>query len=619
MAAAERLPADRPLTRIIGFLAVLALALVAIVARLVEVQIVQGEDFAARARANQIQLIRIAAPRGLIVDRRGKVLVRSRPSFVCALIPSEVKDVNATLRALSETLNIPVAKLEHRLYHHLGKNYDDFAQVVTYEPDGPVILATDLDPAQTARLAEAQGDLPGVDMEEQPVRNYPYKNNGSHLFGYVGTINEDQYEARKHEGYSPNDVVGQDGLENVYDRYLHGRAGGQQVEVNASGIPVRKLKPLDPVPGDTLVTTIDWRLQMSLERNLRGQLKKWGGGRRLAGAAVVLDPWTGGVLAMASYPDFDPNKFATPIDEKTYGKLVNDKLTPLYDRAIGAASPTGSTFKMVTGSGAISSGAIKPNQILYDSGAWNCHGVTFVDIAAGGLGTVGFVKALAASSDGYFYQLGYRLGHTRLRYYALQYGLGSRLGIDLPGEYPGNWPTEEWTERTFGKGYHLEPSDVCQLAIGQGAMQATPLQMANVAATVVNGGTLYRPHLVSRIVSPHGRVLKSFDGEVIRHVNVTAESLKEVREGMSQVTEPWGTAYGLAIPGLPFAGKTGTAETEGGAGPNTTWFVAWAPSSHPKIVMAVYMEKSGGYGASVAAPVAQHTIADYFGKKLPPL
>ena len=619
MAAVERLPADRPLTRVIGFLAVLAIALVAIVARLIEVQIVQGEDFAARARANQIQLIPIAAPRGLIVDRHGKILVRSRPSFVCALIPSEVKDIDQTLASLSQTLGIPVAKLSRRLYHHLGKNYDNFAQVVTYEPDGPVILATDLNPAQTARLAEAQGDLPGVDMEEQPVRNYPYKNDGSHMFGYVGTIDEDEYQARKHEGYSPNDVTGKDGLENVYDRYLHGRAGGQQVEVNASGIPVRKLKPLDPVPGNTLVTTIDWKLQRSLERNLRAQLRKWGGGRRLAGAAVVLDPWTGGVLALASYPDFDPNKFATPIDEKTYSRLLNDPLTPLYDRAIGAASPTGSTFKMVTGSGAISSGAIKPNQVLYDSGAWNCHGVTFIDMAAGGLGEVGFVKALAASSDGYFYQLGYRLGHTRLRYYALQYGLGSRLGIDLPGEYPGNWPTEEWTEKTFGKGYHLEPSDVCQLAIGQGAMQATPLQIADVAATVVNGGTLYRPHIVSRILSPHGRVLRTFGNPVIRHVNVTAESLKEVRAGMAQVTEPWGTAYGLAIPGLPFSGKTGTAETGGGAGPNTTWFVAWAPSAHPKIVMAVYMEKSGGYGASVAAPVAQHTMADYFGKKLPPL
>jgi penicillin-binding protein 2 len=257
--------------------------------------------------------------------------------------------------------------------------------------------------------------------------------------------------------------------------------------------------------------------------------------------------------------------------------------------------------------------------VLYDSGAWSCHGVLFRDIAAGGIGSVGFVRALAASSDGYFYQLGYRLGHERLRYYATQYGVGSRLGIDLPGEFTGNWPTEEWTQKTFGRGYHLEPSDMCQLAIGQGAMQATPLQMANIAATVVNGGTLYKPHIVAEIRSPRGRVLKTIGRQAIRKVNVTAESLREVRAGMAQVTEPWGTAAGLSIDGLSYAGKTGTAETEGGAGPNTTWFVAYAPSDHPKIAMAVYMEKTGGYGSQVAAPVAQHVIAEYFGKKIPPL
>jgi penicillin-binding protein 2 len=245
--------------------------------------------------------------------------------------------------------------------------------------------------------------------------------------------------------------------------------------------------------------------------------------------------------------------------------------------------------------------------------------VRFVDIAAGGLGSVGFVRALAASSDGYFYQLGYRLGHDRLRYYAQQYGVGSRLGIDLPGEYPGNWPTEEWTEKTFGPGYHLEPSDVCQLAIGQGAMQATPLQMANITATVVDGGILHRPHIVAEIRSPLGRVIKRFDHEVIRKVNVTAEALHEVNEGMSEVTDPGGTAYGLAIDKLPFGGKTGTAETEGGHGPNTTWFVAYAPATHPKLAIAVYMEKTGGYGASVAAPIAQHIIAEYFGRKIPPI
>jgi penicillin-binding protein 2 len=618
---AQPVPLKGQLPRVMTFVAVLVCALLAIVIRLVQVQIIEGDAFGAAARSNQIEVIPVAAPRGLILDRHGTVLVRSRPSFVCALVPSEVADVDKTLATLAGVLRIPVEKLRHRLFHHHGKNYRSFDEVRTYEPNGPIILASDLTPAQTARLAEAQGDLPGVDIEEQPVRNYPHGKMGAHLFGYVGVIDEDEYNARKHDGYSPNDVVGKDGLERTYDRWLHGRAGGEQVEVNASGALVRRLTSLDAVPGDVLVTTIDWRLQRIAEKTLAAQLHKWGKahGRRLAGAVVVLDPWNGGVLALASMPEFDPNKFATPIDPVSYDNLLRDRLNPLYNRAIGAASPTGSTIKMMTGSAAISSGVIKPHQVLYDSGAWNCHGVVFRDLAAGGLGNVEFVRALAASSDGYFYQLGYRLGHERLRHYAMQYGLGSRLGIDLPGEYPGNWPTEEWTQKTFGVGYHLEPSDVCQLAIGQGAMQATPLQMADIVATVVNGGTLYRPHLVAQIRSPRGKVIKSVRPQIIRKVDVTTESLREVRAGMAKVTDPGGTAYGLAIDGLPFAGKTGTAETEGGKGPNTTWFVAYAPSDRPKIAMAVYVEKSGGYGAQVAAPIAQHIIAEYFGRTIPPL
>jgi penicillin-binding protein 2 len=612
----------RSTARLIAFVAVLGIALIAIVVRLAQVQLVQGETFASAARENQIQLIPISAPRGLIVDRNGVVMVRSRPSFVCALIPSEVVNVDDTLRQLSTVLHIEQAKLADRLYHHLGVNYQNFDQVQTYEPNGPIILASDLSPAQTAQLAESESLIPGVDLEEQPVRDYPLGTTGAQVFGYVGAITEDEYHERQHQGYSPNDVIGKDGLEQVYDQWLRGKVGGQQIEVNSSGVLVRRLKPVDPIPGNTLVTTIDARLQRIVDKNLRAELSIRAKqlGHRVAGAAVVLDPYTGGVLAMSSYPTYDPNDFATPISARKFGHYLNDPLQPLYDRAIGAASPTGSTFKMVTGSGAISSGVIGKDQVLYDSGSWNCHGVVFSDIVSGGLGSTDFVKALAASSDGYFYQLGYRLGHERLRYYALQYGLGSRLGIDLPGEYPGNWPTEEWTERTFGKGYHLEPSDVCQLAIGQGAMQATPLQIDDVLATVLNGGTLYRPHIVAAIRSPRGKILKTFDNEVIRRVNVTHEALHEVKEGMDEVTSSIGTGYGLALPGVPLGGKSGTAQTGvGGVGRNTTWFVMYAPAPHPKLAIAIYMEKTGGYGASVAGIVAQHIVADYFHVKIAPI
>ena len=607
----------RGLGRMSGFLFIVLIAIAAIVARLTFVQLVEGKAYAAAARANQVRLIPVAAPRGLILDSNGQIMVRSRPSFVVALIPSQVKDIKKTIATIASTLEVPESQLLHRLYHHHDVNYENFAQVQTYEPYGPVVLASDLKTWQMARLAEAQPDLPGVDLEEQPVRNYPYGTLGAGAFGYVGQISEDEYDRLKSEHYTRNDVIGKDGIEATYDAYLKGTPGGQQVMVNAWGAVVADEKFVKSKPGDVVVTTIDLRLQRIAQRALSDGLKSWAKARniaRLSGALVILDPWTGGVLAMVSLPTFNPNDFATPISSSNYARYVTDRLRPLYNRAIGAATATGSTFKMVTGSGAISSGVIKPHQVLYDSGAWDCHGVHFVDLAAGGIGNAEFTEALAASSDGYFYQLGDRLGHARLRYYALEFGLGALSGIDLPGEYPGNWPTDEWTRKVYG--VPLEPSDVCQLAIGQGAMQATPLQMANVAAAVVNGGTLYRPHVVQEIRTPTGAVVKRFDNEVIRQVPVTQEALKEVRTGMARVTSSIGTGYGLAIPGLPYGGKTGTVQTDGGNGPNTTWFICFAPADHPQLTMAIFVERSGGYGASVAGPIARRILAEYFRKKI---
>ena len=616
--ASDARPASLPGLWKIGFFVALLLAgLLGLVARLAQVQVVEGTNYAAAARANQVRHIPVAAPRGRIYDRNGVLLVRSRPSYVCAMIPSDVKDPEATIHALSQVLALPEAALWKRLLHHRGVDYKDFDELAVSEPYGPVILASELSSAQMARLAESQDELPGIDLEAQPVRDYPYRRMGSHVFGYVGLITEEEYKQRKGNGYTPNDVVGKDGLEAQYDAFLRGKPGGERIEVNAQGQMMRRLGPDEPVPGDSLILTVDWRLQRLAETALSDQLAAVGKarGHDVAGAVVVIDPHDGGILALASYPNVDPNDFTNGIRQSTYARYLNDRLQPLFDRAIGAATATGSTFKMVTGSAALSSGVIGKDQVLYDSGSWYCHGVTYTDLAAGGLGETDFKRALAASSDGYFYQLGDRLGHTRLRYYALQYGLGKTLGIDIPGEYPGNWPTDAWSRKVYG--LPLEPSDVCQLAIGQGAMQATPLQMASIAATVVNGGTLYRPHLVAFIRDVSGKIVRQPGAQIVRHVPVTAESLAEVRAGMDQVTSAGGTAYGEDVPGLPYGGKTGTVETDGGKGPNTTWFVAYAPSNHPQFALAVYMERTGGYGASVAAPVARAIIAGYFHKKLP--
>ena len=468
--------------------------------------------------------------------------------------------------------------------------------------------------AAVARISEVLNDLPGVDLEVQPLRDYPSGPIGSHVVGYVGAITQEEYERLKHAGYSPNDVIGKDGLELAYDKYLRGTPGGQRVVVDATGavVPNIKLASKSAVPGDTIVTNLDWRLQQIVEAALADGLARWGRGRRLSGAVVAEDPWTGGILALASYPNFDPNAFAAG-RAKRVAFYLTDASQPLFDRAIAAATPTGSTFKMVTGSAALTEGVVKVDQVIYDTGGWNCGGYYARDIAAGGLGNTTFVPALAASSDGYFFRLAWWLGNARLRKYALAFGLNAKSGIDLPGENEGNWPTNAWEMRAFG--VPMEPSEACFLGIGQGAMQATPLQMVNVASAVINGGTLYTPQLVRAIRGSDGTPIREIEPHVIRHVPVTDDALAAVREGMAKVTDPGGTAYGLAIDGLPFSGKTGTVETAGGNGPNTTWFVAWAPTAHPKFALAVFVDRSGGYGASVAAPIARDILVKYFHKK----
>ncbi|HZZ65257.1 MAG TPA: penicillin-binding protein 2 [Candidatus Baltobacteraceae bacterium] len=601
--------------RIAFFIAFCVLALIALMVRLANVQLAHGVEYRAAAQANQVRLIPVAAPRGLIFDRNGKVVVRSRPSFFVALVPSEVRDIDGELTTIAQTIGVPAEMLRYRLLHHHGVNYKNFDEVQVYEPYGPVMLATDLPVAKVGRLSEILNDLPGVDLEVEAVRNYPFGGFGSAIFGYVGQITPDEYQRRRSQGYSMNDVVGKDGIEYEYDQYLRGQPGGERIVVDAQNqvVPSIKLPAKQPVTGNSLVLNIDWRLQAITEQALANGIHSWTGGKRkVSGAVVILDPWNGKVRAMASYPNFDPNAFASD-DNKKVAYYLLDSSQPLFNRAIEAATPTGSTFKMVTGSAAISAGVVKVNENVYDSGAWNCYGAEFQDLAAGGLGTTQFIHALAASSDGFFYQMSYRLGNDRLRKYAQAYGIGQKTGIDLPGEFEGNYPTNAWMLKVAG--VPLEPSDVCSLGIGQGALQATPLQMANVESAVVNGGTLYKPQVVAEVRGLDGHVIKRFEPQIVRHVPVTQEALRAVRAGMDQVTEPWGTAYGLAIDGLAFGGKTGTAETAGGAGPNTTWFVAYAPANHAQIAMAVFVDRSGGYGAQVAAPIAREIMVKYFHKK----
>ena len=353
---ARKTPWEHSPWRIAMFIGISCAFFLALIARLVQVQLFEGAQYRSAAQANQVRLIPVAAPRGLIYDRNGAVVVRSRPSFVVGLIPSEIKDIDSTLKVLASAISVPETTLRHRLLHHRGVNYSSFAQVVTYEPYGPVLLANDLQVATVARLSELLTDLPGVDVEVQPVRDYPMGTRGSHLFGYVGAISESEYASLKAQGYSPNDAIGKDGLEVVYDDALRGEPGGRRIIVDAAGMVVPKsdLATKPSIPGDGLVLNLDWRLQNIVEGALKEHLDALSHalGRRISGAVVVEDPWNGGILALASYPNFDPNDFVAN-NAKRIAYYLTDPSNPLYNNAIAAETPTGSTFKMVMGTAAI--------------------------------------------------------------------------------------------------------------------------------------------------------------------------------------------------------------------------------------------------------------------------
>ena len=447
----------------------------------------------------------------------------------------------------------------------------------------------------------------------QPVRDYPHGSLGSHLFGYVGAITEQEYERLKHQGYSPNDVIGKDGLEYEYDGYLRGVPGGQRVIVDSSGAVVSAVSSQAAVPGDTLVTNVDWRLQQIVEQALSQGHCRLGPRPQLSGAAVVEDPWTGGILALASFPNFDPEDFSA--DKFARIRYYLESPTePLFDRAIAAATPTGSTFKMVTGSAALTEGVVKVDQVVYDTGGWNCGGYYARDIAAGGLGNTTFIPALAASSDGYFFRLSWWLGNDRLRKYALAFGLNAKTGIDLPGENEGNWPTNAWSMRVFG--VPMEPGDACFLGIGQGAMQATPLQMANIASAVINGGTLFAPQIVREIRSPDGRIVKTFRTAGDSARSGDAEGTGSGSRGMARVTDPGGTAYGLAIrrPEVLREDRNGRDRRRQRSEHHVVYRVGAERSS--EVAMAVFVDRSGGYGAQVAAPIARQIMVKYFNEKV---
>ncbi|BAL84109.1 putative peptidoglycan glycosyltransferase [Selenomonas ruminantium subsp. lactilytica TAM6421] len=577
---------------VLGWLSVLVIAV--LIGRAGYLQIYDGEHYARLAEGNRIRIIPTMAPRGTFFDRNGQLLVQNRPGFAVSLMPVMTKIDPVVVERLSELLKVPVEEINKKIEAHTG--FD------------PIRIKADVTPDIVTIIEEQKNIYPGVIIEVQPIRDYMNKEEAAHTYGYVSEINDMELEKKKDEGYKSGDIIGKFGLEKIYDKELRGENGGQQVEVDVTGKPVQIIGNKPPTPGDDLYLTIDKDLQTAAEKAVDEQLKQI---HANAAAAVAMNPMTGEIYAMVSRPAFDPNLFAHGISAKDWNKLNNNPYHPMDNKAITGEYPPGSTFKIITGTAALTEGVVTPSELIMDSGH---HWIIPKGNAEGeALGLINFQQAMAHSDNVYFYEMGNRLGIDRLEKYARMFGLGKITGIDLPYESDGLVANRRYKEKNFEDGeWYL--SETFDAAIGQGFNLVTPLQAAMVMGEIAADGKRYKPHLVSRIVGPDGKTVKEFTPELLGTLDVPAEDIQLVQAGLHDVTK-YGTAASI-FKGFPIeiAGKTGTAENPHGR--DHGWFVAYGPFGDPNIVVAVIVEQ-GGFGSQSAVPIGRKILEAWFGLNKP--
>jgi len=578
-------------------------------ARLGYLQLVHGEEYKKISEGNRLRLVPVMAPRGVFYDRNDKPMVSSRTAYTVSIVRMglDEADLNQTVRNLSDVLGMDINEINKKLAEAKDKGYP------LYEP---VRIKVDVTNDVLVKIEEHNLELPGVIIEEQPVRDYLNGDFASHVFGYVGEINASELEQMRDQGYSVGDIIGKTGLEKQFDKILRGIDGGQQVEVDAFGRPINILGNKPPVAGDDLYLTIDAKIQKAAEEALDATMlevqKSFPNAK--AAAVVAMDPRSGAILAMASKPSYDPNLFVGGINKEElpiYQQLMTDPNKPMINRAIRGEYPPGSTFKMITALAALEEGKITKDDIINDANGVYWRIAPKKCWKRGGHGPVNLAKAIGYSCNIYFYEVGRRVGIDAISKYAKMFGLGEPTGLELPpGEKSGLLPTREWRAATFN-GVPWQQGETLDAAIGQGFHNYTPLQLANYISTLANGGTRYQPYLVRKIMSHDGKLIKKFSPKQVQKINLNPENIEAVKEGMLRVTAPGGTAasYFTNFP-IAVAAKTGTAQNPHGA--DHAWFVAFAPYDDPQIVVAVIVEQ-GGHGGSAGAPVARAIFEAYFG------
>ncbi len=571
-------------------------------------QVVQHAKFEEMAENNHQRTLALRAPRGLMLDRNGKILVDNRGSYSISIDRERTKDLNRTIRLLSAVLGLDEPSVRGIVDRHRREP--------TYRP---ITIVQDATLAQVAAVKARRLDfeLPGIVVEQVPTRQYP-DTMAAHLFGYVGEVNDAQVS--ESDGLKSGDIVGQAGVEKVYNAYLMGEDGAKRVVVNSVGREIRTLEEEEPTEGKRLQLTIDYDVQRAIEEGF-DQLG-------FNGAAVVLDPGDGAVLGFTSRPAYDPNAFASGLDRDTWASLTGDEDLPLNDRAIQGRYSPGSTFKMAVATAALQEGVITPDFKVHCTGGATFYGRPFKCWKKGGHGTVDLRHAIEQSCNVYFYTIGNMTGIDKIHKWATLLGLGEKSMIDLPNEVQGLVPSPEWKQVRFKEKWFA--GETVSVAIGQGSVSVTPVSMAVYAATLANGGTRVRPHLLKAVDDGTGWKEAPAPPPLSR-APLDPEKLQAIRDGLFLVVNGAGTGHNAILKGYDVSGKTGTAQVISNQGKERAgktdkdlrdngWFVFFAPRDKPEIAGVVLLEH--GVHGSNAALIAHHVLETFFAKKegrpLPP-
>jgi len=578
-----------------------------LVARLWFLQIQQGEEYTRLAKNNRVRYLEVAAPRGNILDRKGREIVTNRPSFNVVWVREDNRVDDALVKKTASILEMDISELLARTRKMVGT-----------PGHIPIRMAENLDWNKVAYIENNRMDMPGIKIEVVPRRVYHYGNLASHLIGYLGEINRKELAAAS-EAYRSGDMIGKMGLEKLREKDLRGEKGRHYMEVNALGFEQRNLKGVEPLPGNDLQLTLDVDLQQIAERLMMEDKK--------SGAVVAVEVNSGRLLVLVSSPVLELDKFLGGISIKNWKAMLNNSHHPLINKIVQGQYPPASTYKIVTAIAGLAEGVITPDSSIYCPGHYRFGNRTYGCWKKTGHGAVNLKRALSESCDVYFYQVGQRLGVNRIAKYATRLGLGRKSGVEMEHEKSGLIPTSEWKMRRYNKPW--QEGETLSVAIGQGFDLVTPLQLAMMTAAVANGGILYRPSMIETVRDPDGHIIERFEATVQDRFDDQLHNLHIIKEGLIEaVNGRRGTARKAKLDNITVAGKTGTAqvvrlkqykhlreEDIPYKYRDHAWFTCFAPAENPEIAVTVLVEH-GLHGGSQAAPIAKAVLEKYFADRL---